>query len=158
MYCEKYVRYVICSFIFVTATLATIGCVESDEEEQAAKTAIEFADHFFNYELKEAASLATDDSQKWINFFASNVDEATINLIRNQQENATITIDDITINTPTMATATITANNFVWSMGGIKDSAIVIEKARFTLYLRKENEKWRIRMDSLPQSERQSRD
>ena len=157
MYCEKYVRYVICSFVFVTAILATIGCVESAEEEQAAKTATEFADHFFNYELKEAASLATDDSQKWISFFASNVEEATINLIRNQQEGATVNLDDVTINTSTMATATITVNNFVWS-NGIENSPIVVKEARYTLYLRKENEKWLVRMDSLPQSERQSHD
>lgn len=157
MYCEKYVRYVICSFVFVTAILATIGCVESAEEEQAAKTATEFADHFFNYELKEAALLATDESQKWISFFASNVDEATIDLIRNQQEGATVNVDDVTINTSTMATATITVNNFVWS-NGIENSPVVVKEARFTLYLRKENEKWFVRMDSLPQSERQSRD
>ena len=157
MYCEKYVRYVICSFVFVTAMLAMIGCAESAEEEQAAKTATEFADHFFNYELKEAASLATDDSQKWISFFASNVDEATINLIRNQQEGATVNVDDVTINTSTMATATITVNNFVWS-NGMENSPVVVKEARFTLYLRKENETWLVRMDSLPQSERQSRD
>lgn len=157
MYCEKIVRFVICGFIFVAVTVAFIGCTESTEEKQVAKTALKFADYLFNYELKEAASLATGDSQGWISFLASNVDEATINLIRSQQEDATVSVDDVTISTSTIATATITVSNFVWNSGAEGEPSVEKE-ARFTLHLRKEKGEWRVRMDSLPQNEKQNHD
>lgn len=141
------------TFFAVAATAMTVYSCHSysSEEGRVAETAEDFGNHLFNYELKDAAAMTTDDSRKWIELLASNVDDATVELIRNQDEAATVSIGNITMSTDTTAIVEMTANNFVWA-NAIDDAPEVVDGMKFTLGMVKRNKKWLVRMDNLLQS------
>ena len=116
-----------------------------------AETAEDFGNHLFNYELRDAAAMTTDDSRKWIELLASNADTDVVAMIRNQDEAATVRIDNITMYTDTTAVVEMTASNFVWAKD-IDDAPEVVDGMKFTFGMVKRGKKWLVRMDSLLQS------
>lgn len=154
MYLERFLRLIFA----VSIAAACCSCtIYSSDSEQAAETAEDFGNHFFNYEFSEAARLVTNDSRRWINFFATNIDTATVNLIREQDEAAAVSVDNVELHTDTSATAHVTVTNFVWN-SEIDSRPEVIAKATFTLPMVKTGGKWSVRMDNLRQNGTQSRD
>lgn len=136
---------------FTVAVIAMAVCschLHSSEEGRVAETAEEFGNHLFNYELKDAAAMTTDDSRKWIELLASNADTDVVAMIRNQDEAATVRIDNITMYTDTTAVVEMTASNFVWAKD-IDDAPEVVDGMKFTFVMVKHGKKWLVRMDSL---------
>lgn len=113
-----------------------------------AETAEEFGNHFFNYELKEAAAMVTDDSRKWIELVASNVDTAVVEAIRNQDKAATVSVDNITMTSDTTATVELTANNYVLAKM-IDEQPIVNSGMKVSFVMVKRGKRWLVKMDSL---------
>lgn len=158
MYFGKFVSSIIAICLIAVSSIVFSSCrMSSSDESKVAEAAEKFGNHFFNYELEKASAQTTSDSRKWIMFFASNIDTATIDMINSKAETASINIDNIEMHSETEATAHITVRNFVWN-SSIESRPEIIEEARFALQAVKEAGIWRIRMDSLRRNETQSRD
>lgn len=139
-------------FAFAVMTAAVCSCtIHSSEEGKAMEAAEKFGNHLFNYELKEAAAMTTGDSRKWIELVASNVDTATVELLRNQDEAATTSVYKLTMTTDTTAIVELTVDNLVWTQD-IDDVPAVVDGMRFTFGMVRRNGEWVIRMDNLLQS------
>lgn len=139
-------------FAFTAMTAAVSSCtLYSSKDREIEVTAEEFGNHFFNYELKEAAAMVTDDSRKWIVLLASNVDSATVAMIRNQDEAATVSVDNLSILSDTTAAVELIADNIVWAHD-IEGTPEVKDGQSFSFHMVKHNGKWLVRMDSLLQS------
>ena len=152
MYFGVFRKSVTAFFAFTAMTAAMCSChFYSSEEGEVAETAEKFGNHLFNYELKEASGMTTADSRKWIELLASNVDDATVELIRNQDEAATVSVGDISMDSDTTAVVELTASNFVWA-NSIDEHPAVIDRMTFQLGMVKRNKKWVVRMDNLLQS------
>lgn len=152
MYFCVFRKSVTAFFTVAVIAMAVCSChLHSSEEGRVAETAEEFGNHFFNYELKEAAAMVTDDSRKWIVLLASNVDSATVAMIRNQDEAATVSVDNITMTSDTTATVELTANNYVLAKM-IDEQPIVNSGMKVSFVMVKRGKRWLVRMDSLLQS------
>lgn len=152
MYFRVFRKSGIIFFTFTAITAALCSChFYSTEEEKIAETAEAFGNHLFNYELKEAAAMTTNDGRKWIMLLASNVDSATVSTIRNQDEAATVDVVNLSITSDTTATVELTASNFVWAKD-LEVNPEVTDEMRFFFNMVKRGNKWLIRMDNLLQS------
>lgn len=157
MYFGKFIRLAAVVLTFQFIVTACSDNKESSDEEQIENVACEFGNHLFNYELKDAAKLTEPGSRRWISLFASNIDEETIKMVRNQEDAATVDVDSITFMSDTTATAHITVSNFIWT-AGMEEKPAVAENGAFSLPMIKQAGKWLVRMGSLQQNGRQSRD
>lgn len=149
MYFCVFRKSVTAFFAFTAMTAAVSSCtLYSSKDREIEVTAEEFGNHFFNYELKEAATMVTDDSRKWIELVASNVDTAVVEAIRNQDKAATVSVDNITMTSDTTATVELTANNYVLAKM-IDEQPIVNSGMKVSFVMVKHGKKWLVRMDSL---------
>lgn len=149
MYFCVFRKSVTAFFAFTAMTAAVSSCtLYSSKDREIEVTAEEFGNHFFNYELKEAAAMVTDDSRKWIELVASNVDTAVVEAIRNQDKAATVSVDNITMTSDTTATVELTANNYVLAKM-IDEQPIVNSGMKVSFVMVKRGKKWLVRMDSL---------
>lgn len=149
MYFCVFRKSVTAFFAFTAMTAAVSSCtLYSSKDREIEVTAEEFVNHFFNYELKEAAAMVTDDSRKWIELVASNVDTAVVEAIRNQDKAATVSVDNITMTSDTTATVELTANNYVLAKM-IDEQPIVNSGMKVSFVMVKHGKKWLVRMDSL---------
>jgi len=149
MYFCVFRKSVTAFFAFTAMTAAVSSCtLYSSKDREIEVTAEEFGNHFFNYELKEAAAMVTDDSRKWIELVASNVDTAVVEAIRNQDKAATVSVDNITMTSDTTATVELTANNYVLAKM-IDEQPIVNSGMKVSFVMVKRGKRWLVRMDSL---------
>lgn len=152
MYFKDFRKSGIIFFTYIAITAMLSSChLYSTEEEKIVETAEKFGNHLFNYELKEAAAMTTGDSRKWIVLLASNVDSATVAMIRNQDEAATVSVDNLSMLSDTTATVELIADNIVWAHD-IEGTPEVKDGQSFSFHVVKRNGKWLVRMDSLLQS------
>ena len=119
-----------------------------------------FATNYFNWHFLQAAQFVTDSSQVWLHYAASQVHQADIEILR-EKEDATVEIEGITTTAPTTASVLVTVRNFL-GMDTIGTEGHIVHKARFSLPVEEVQEQgkrvWKIRMASLPQNGKQSRD
>lgn len=149
MYFCVFRKSVTAFFAFTAMTAAVSSCtLYSSKDREIEVTAEEFGNHFFNYELKEAAAMVTDDSRKWIELVASNVDTAVVEAIRNQDKAATVSVDNITMTSDTTATVELTANNYVLAKM-IDEQPIVNSGMKVSFVMVKRGKRWLVKMDSL---------
>ena len=86
-------RFFYTIFTFVAVCFASCG-EEGRTYEAIETTAIDFANAYFNYDLVKAQTMVDDQSKKWLRYEASNITEADLELLRMQDEGATVTVDD----------------------------------------------------------------
>ena len=146
-----------CAFAFVCLFLfSACSQDQTDSEEKYSQQALAFAEAYFNYDYKEASKLVTPESRKWLSFAASNITQEDIDLI-NAQDGATVTVSDFTYYNDSTAMVTLDVENFV-RKDTLFRSASVIEKDRFRLEVVRRDREYLVKMEGLPQSERQNRD
>lgn len=126
--------------------------------EQLTETVDSFAYHYFNYHLKQASRFCTEESQKWLEFLASNIEQGDVDLLREQENEAEITHDEIQLQeSDTTKTIHLTVRNHL-----VKDSigkvGRMVKKSDYTVQTVKLGGKWFIRMEGPLRSEKRSRD
>ncbi len=130
-------------------------------EEQLAKVADSFCVRYFNYDFAGAGRYCTDDSRRWIQFAASNVTEHDLEILYEQETAAHIEVTSIAYHEPdTTATVTVVVENY-WDMDDIEDhsrSLVYHRVGVFKFPMVKQQDRWKIRMEDLPRSERRSHD
>lgn len=133
-------------------------CSKEPKKSQLEVVVDSFAIHYFNCQYKESLPFVTKGSQKWLYYAASQITLEDIETLQAQTESATHEVENIaTKGKETSAQVSIHVNKFL-QLDSIGRPGHFIEHATFTLKAVKENGKWKIKMEGLPQSERRNRD
>ena len=108
-------KYLQKTFLAVGLTLAfvsTVSCSGNDEDT-AEKRALQFAQNYFNLRYRQAASLCTKGSEKWIEYRAANIRQEDLDVLNAQADSAYCDIDDVSDDDDS-ATATIVVKNLTF--------------------------------------------
>lgn len=140
----------------IGAIVALAACQgENSTERAVGEAANKWAEAYFNWDFPEAANYVTTESERWLRYAASNVTEADLEQLR--QLDAAITIEAVDMGNDTSATATIRVADFL-RQDSIGRAGSRMAEGLFHILLVKRDNKWKVRMEGLPQSERQSHD
>ena len=140
--------------LFMAAALMA-GCDAATGSDQGARDAAgAWADAYFNCDFKDAATNATAESDKWLRFAASNTTEEDLKLVNG---GATVSAADyFTIANDTLRVVTLTVRNFLKTTA-VGAPAELQQEGRFLVTVVKRDGDWKVRMEGLPRSEKQSR-
>jgi hypothetical protein len=128
------------------------------DDQEATDTAVKWADAYFNYDFHEAEKYATPESRQWLQFAASNTTERDLQLVQENEGGASIEVNDFFPDAnDTLRVVSLTVHDFV-SSSLPADSARLVDEGTFTITTVLRDGVWKVRMEGLPQSERQSRD
>ncbi|MBQ3698373.1 MAG: hypothetical protein II886_00525 [Prevotella sp.] len=139
------------------AALLLAGCdLGFNGDEAARDAAVAWADAYFNCDFHEAAEYATPESGKWLRFAASNTTEDGLELLR--ERNAKVEGDDYyPVANDTLRVIKLKVwNPLLPTVPG--QEARQAEKGEFLVTVVKRDGSWKVRMEGLPRSEKQSRD
>lgn len=142
-------------FFFLTAITMASCNVGIEGDDAALDVAANWADAYFNCDFHEAANYATPESDKWLRFAASNTTEQDLQTLEGK---ATATADEyFTEANDTLRVVTLHVRNFLKPVA-VGTPAQLQEEGTFLVTVVKRDGKWKVRMEGLPQSEKQSRD
>lgn len=141
--------FLLCCF---TATYFWQSCSagEFSDEEDLKEVADSFATKYFNWRFPEAMAYTTESSAQWIRYAASNVSQEDVDALRMKNTNATVAIDNVSINyTDSTATVDITVKDALM-MDTIGTTANLKATASYTLNAEKRGGQWKIKLDGMP--------
>ena len=136
----------------MTASIFSLsGCEPHEGSEDQLKADVDsFANYYFNWHFPKAVKYCTQESERWLRYAASNVNETDVELQRQKLEDASIEITDIDFgDDETSATVTLTVHNFL-QMDSIGQDPQLIEQADFQLPMCMEKGLWKIKLEKLP--------
>jgi hypothetical protein len=138
--------------LFATAILVA-GCDAGMTGDQQARNAVEdWADAYFNCDFKDAKEYVTEESQKWLQFAASNTTEQDLKLLQEAGGAQIAVSDDFEEANDTMRLVTLTVSNCLTAKSALS------QEATFKVRVVKREAGWQVRMEGLPQNGMQSRD
>lgn len=145
-------------FLFCTAILLS-GCdFTNDHDQEAIEAAVCWAEAYFNYDFHKAEEYATPESGRWLKFAASNTTEHDLQLVQQNENGATVEVEDFFPEAnDTLRVVSLKVSNFVSSTLPA-ESAQLVEEGVFNVTTVLRDGKWKVRMEGLPQSGKQSRD
>ena len=145
-------------FLFCTAILLS-GCnFTNDHDNEAIEAAVNWAEAYFNYDFHKAEEYVTPESGRWLKFAASNATEHDLQLVQQNEEGATVEVEDFFPEAnDTLRVVSLKVSNFVSSTLPA-ESVQLVEEGVFNVTTVLRDGKWKVRMEGLPQSEKQSRD
>lgn len=135
------------------------GCRSHEgDEDQLREDADSFATNYFNWHFERALEFCTPNSELWLRYMASNVNQEDVDSLRGKEEDATVEIKDITYHGDgDSATVTVTVNKSL-QMTSIGKPPHRVDYDTFSFPATIHEGKWKIRMGSPLRSERQSHD
>ena len=129
--------------------------IGQEGDDVALNVATDWADAYFNCDFHEAASYATAESERWLRFAASNTTEQDLQTVKG---GATADADDyFTVANDTLRVVTLHVRDFPKPVA-VGEPAQLQEEGTFLVTVVKRDGKWKVRMEGLPRSEKQSRD
>lgn len=140
-----FIAFIVCFFMLPFAT----SCNHEGSEDQLNVTIDSFSTSYFNWHFKEALPYVTYDSHKWLRYAASQVHQADIDILRNQEQGATYEIGDIEFVDDSVAYVLVNVNNFL-SIDTIGTEGHIVEQATFRLKAIYDNNNWKIKLNCLP--------
>ena len=142
--------------LFMTA-LMLAGCDGGmDGDQQAREVAGDWADAYFNCDFKDASGYVTTESQKWLQYAASNTSAEELKLLQ-EAGGAQVSVDDgFDEANDTMRLVTLNVTNSL--KPSAQGKAELVKDGTFKVVVVKREAGWQVRMAGLPRSEKQSRD
>lgn len=129
------------------ALLPTFISCETEEEKQAAEVACLFATHLYNLEFDEAYALCTPTSRRWIEFYASNLTDADLQILQSSETSALASeISCHTVNDST-ATAVLRIEHALFTDSLEQKEARISDECELSLSLVKRNDAWLVKLD-----------
>lgn len=147
-------------FLTVICILFFVACsknYKSEDEENITHITDNFAEQYFNFNLKQALTLCTPESEKWIRFMASNITQEDIDVLKEKEDDATCETDEITYINDTSAYVKCHIYN-VMKIDTIGQPGKVSEHEIYNINVVKRGGKWMVKMEGPLQSEKQNRD
>ena len=136
---QKVARWLLLSLIVAVTTTMMMACA-CEEYEVVANSAKDFAQHYFNFRLKQAATLCTQESKKWIEFRATNITQEDLDVLNSQTDTAVCDIEESEVN-GSEATALVSVSNFLLCDSIDKSGHMCVQR-NFKLSLRKTGDRW----------------
>ena len=124
-------------------------------DQQARNAAEDWADAYFNCDFKDASGYVTPESQKWLQFAASNTTAEDLKLIQEAGGAKVTASEGFDEANDTMRLVTLTVTNYLTAQ---QQTSVLAKEGIFKVVVVKRNEDWQVRMAGLPRSEKQSRD
>lgn len=145
-------------FLFCTALLLS-GCdFTSDHDNEAIEAAVNWAEAYFNYDFHKAEEYITPESSRWLKFAASNTTERDLQLVQQNENGAEVEVEDFFPEAnDTLRVVSLRVSNYVSSTLPA-ELAQLVDEGVFNVTTVLRDGKWKVRMEGLPQSEKQSRD
>lgn len=141
----KYLHKIFLAAGLTVALSSTLSCSRNDEDT-AEKRALRFAQNYFNLRYRQAATLCTEGSAKWIEYRAANIRQEDLDVLNAQSDSASCDIDDITDDADS-ATATIIVRNFL-RCDSIGKKGTMCKEAKYKVEMRRVDEKWMVDLKS----------
>lgn len=141
----KYLHKIFLAAGLTVALSSTLSCSRNDEDT-AEKRALRFAQNYFNLRYRQAATLCTEGSAKWIEYRAANIRQEDLDVLNAQADSASCDIDDITDDADS-ATATIIVRNFL-RCDSIGKKGTMCKEAKYKVGMRRVDEKWMVDLKS----------
>lgn len=141
----KYLQKTFLAAGLTLAFVSTVSCSGNDEDT-AEKRALQFAQNYFNLRYRQAASLCTKGSEKWIEYRAANIRQEDLDVLNAQADSAYCDIDNVSDDDDS-ATATIVVKNFL-RCDSIGKKGYMCNEATYKVEMRKVDEKWMIDLKS----------
>ncbi len=151
----EFVRYL----PLILCALLMSGCsnASEDENDQLKDNVLAFADAYFNYDFTKAKKYCTDESLKWFQFAASNMHEADLEILRQQDERATVEIENIQPDdNDSTGSVVLHVSNYM-KQDTIGKGGRMVESAFFRFSYIRRNGMFQIKMDGLPRNEKRNR-
>lgn len=101
-------------FLSFFLSLFLVACCNGKNgEEVIAENVQTFASAYYNWDFPAAAQLATDDSQLWLRYLASQVDTVDIAAIRDKEKAAEVEILSLDMEGENSGNATVVVRNYL---------------------------------------------
>ena len=143
--------------LFMAAVLLT-GCDMGMDGDQEARDAAEaWADAYFNCDFKDASGYVTPESQKWLQYAASNTTEQDLKLLQDAGGAQVIVSENFDVANDTLRVVTFSVTN-VLTPAAQRQASALAKEATFKVTVVKRKAGWQVRMEGLPQNGMQSRD
>ena len=142
--------------LFMTALMLAECDGGMDGDQQAREAAGDWADAYFNCDFKDASGYVTTESQKWLQYAASNTSAEELKLLQ-EAGGTQVSVDDgFDEANDTMRLVTLNVTNSL--KPSAQGKAELVKDGTFKVVVVKREAGWQIRMAGLPRSEKQSRD
>ena len=134
----------------------TVACeLGMDGDQQARQVAGNWADAYFNCDFKDASGYVTPESQKWLQYAASNTTEEELKMLKNAG-GARVSVDDsFDEANDTMRLVTLNVTNVLTTQ---QQKPVIAEEGTFKVMVVKRDGEWQVRMAGLLQSGKQNHD
>ena len=145
--------------------LSCLLCIAAGEgQEGSGKTDVEkvaatFSDAYFNYDFKRAEKYITPESRQWLYFAASNVSQATLDVLNQlgEEEQPTVFVGGTEVIDDSTQAVSVSIRNIV-DTDSIGQPPTLRDEETFRLTLVNREDNWMVKMEGLPRSEKRSRD
>lgn len=129
--------------MLVTAYIILASCTSGKSEEDIARSEVkQFAEAYFNYDLKAASEYCTPESRRWIEYTAANIGDEDVEILRSKQGKAGAIVENIVIDSnDSTGTALVRVNNYL-RLGTIGETGTVIDNTSLYIYIVKRNGRW----------------
>lgn len=125
----------------------------ASRESKLESCADSFANHYFNYHFDDALRFCTPESGRWLQYAATNVHEADVEVLKTQKEGAGIVVGNIEMaDDDSTALVEIQVSNYL-QMDTIGTRGHIVQQATFRLPAVYREKQWKIRMEGLPRNE-----
>lgn len=143
--------------MFSFITLSCKNKQDTLDEESMTNVANSFSEYYFNFRLTEAKRFCTPESAKWLIYMASNISQEDIEILKNQERGASSETISVELQSDTTGTAVCRVENFL-KIDTLGRTGMMTDEASYRLNMVKRNGQWLVRMEGLPQNEKQNRD
>lgn len=144
--------------VITYVVLIILSCssgMQTEEVDEVANAVDSFTKHYFNLEFEASQHFCTPESNIWLSFIASNINKDDINIMNRQEGPIETETDNIEFTNDTSATATCTVKNF-FKLDTLGKPVRIIDKEKYLIDIVKRDGKWLIKMEGLPQNEKQN--
>lgn len=130
------------------------SCGLNKEEEEIENVALRFSQCFFECKYKEAASLCTHQSEKWIKFAATNISDSDLVVFNQSQAIPQYSVTDVNVIDDSTVSVKVEVENYL-SAQSIDHKACIKPQGMYTITLRKQTGTWKVDLSCVPQEDKE---
>jgi hypothetical protein len=127
------------------------------DEKECKKSAESFLNNYYNLRLDNAAKQCTPESKKWLQFIATNLHEGDLALIDSMEQETHVSADKFNQVNDSIVTVLCKLDNYL-DVDTLGKAGHIKKNGTIELNMVKRGKVWLVKMEGLPQSEKQNHD
>ncbi|WP_237072261.1 MULTISPECIES: hypothetical protein [Prevotella] len=144
------IRNTFFAIMLIIVMLNFVSCNHPGSEDSLTENADSFSCYYFNWQYQKALRYVTPESEKWLRFEASQVHQVDVDMLKSKDEGAACEIGEVTyLNDDSLATVKVDVKNYL-AKDTIGADSHIVEKATFVLNMVYKNDKWLVKLNSIP--------